>query len=191
MKKQGDQGEAILEDKSLYQKIIDGEAIPEGEQKGWINLEEGQKKHNFAVIDPERRREISRKGAEAVNKLHGKKKTAREALEAILTLKVNDQIIEGADIDTALAERLKRDNPDATIYDLIQIVAAGRALGGNIKAAEYIRDTFGDKPTDKIDISGEIMSEADRAMIARIGARLDDPSLVIAKDVTPLPGDDP
>ena len=106
-------------------------------------------------------------------------------------MKITDDIVAGADIDTAIAERLRRDNPNATIYDLIQAVAVGRALDGNIKAAEYVRDTHGDKPTDKIDISGEIMSEADRAMIARIGARLDDPSLVIAKDVTPLPGDDP
>jgi len=167
-------------EKTLYEKITTGEIEPEGCQKGWKNLETGQREHNFAVIDPERRAEISRKGAEAVNRLHGKKKTAREALENILTLKVNDEIIAGADLAPEIAERLKRDNPDATIYDLIQIVAAGRAVGGNIKAAEYIRDTYGDKPVDKIDLSQEIMTESDRAMIARIAKRLDDPEAEIA-----------
>lgn len=201
--KNDDQGEAILEGcrdpgdkeeaqagKSDFQKVIDGDIEPEGSQKGWKNLIKGQTEHNLRNIDPEKAREIRRKGAEAINKLHGEKKTARESLEAILTLKVTDEILAGAELPDELAERLKRDNPDATLYDLIQLVAVGRAVGGNMKAYELIRDTHGDKPVDRVDISGEIMTEADRAMIARIGARLDDPSLVIAKDVTPLPGED-
>jgi len=175
----GDQG------KSLYEKVITGEVEPEGSQKGWANLQPD--KYNFAVLnekDPERAKEISRKGAETVNKLHGEKKTAKQCLEKILTLKVNDKIIDGADLDSDIAERLKRSNPDATLYDLIQIVAAGRAVGGNIKAAEYIRDTYGDKPTEKIDVTGEIMTETDRAMLEKIARRLDDPGLIIAKDAT-------
>lgn len=171
-------------EKSLYQKIIDGEVEPEGEQKGWKNLQTGQREHNLTVIDQEKRREICRKGAEAVNRLHGKKKTAKECLESILTLKINDKIIDGADLDPDIAEKLKRDNPDATLYDLIQIVAAGRAVGGNIKAAEYIRDTYGDKPTEKLDITGEIMTDTDRAMLEKISRRLDSPDVVIAKDMT-------
>lgn len=171
-------------EKSLYQKIIDGEVEPEGEQKGWKNLQTGQREHNLTVIDQEKRREICRKGAEAVNRLHGKKKTAKECLESILTLKINDKIIDGADLDADIAEKLKRDNPDATLYDLIQIVAAGRAVGGNIKAAEYIRDTYGDKPTEKLDITGEIMTDTDRAMLEKISRRLDSPDVVIAKDMT-------
>lgn len=171
-------------EKSLYQKIIDGEVEPEGEQKGWVNLQTGQREHNLTVIDQEKRREICRKGAEAVNRLHGKKKTAKECLESILTLKINDKIIDGADLDPDIAEKLKRDNPDATLYDLIQIVAAGRAVGGNIKAAEYIRDTYGDKPTEKLDITGEIMTDTDRAMLEKISRRLDSPDVVIAKDMS-------
>jgi general stress protein YciG len=172
----------MKKEKSLYEKIISGEAEPEGSQKGWNNLK--PEKYNFSVMDKEKHREISRKGAQAVNKLHGEKKTAKQALENILTLKVSDEIIAGADLDPAIAAKLKRDNPDATLYDLIQIVAAGRAVGGNIKAAEYIRDTYGDKPVDKVDISGEIMTETDRAMLEKISRRLDDPGLVIAKDIS-------
>ena len=119
-----------------------------------------------------------------MNKLHGEKKTAKQCLEKILTLKVNDKIIDGADLDSDIAERLKRSNPDATLYDLIQIVAAGRAVGGNIKAAEYIRDTYGDKPTEKLDITGEIMTETDRAMLEKIAKRLDNPDISIVKDAT-------
>ena len=169
---QGDHMEEKKE-KSLFQQVIDGDIEPEGAQKGWINLKKGQNEHNFAVIDPEKAKEIRRKGAEAINKLHGKKKTAREALEGILTLKVTDEIIAGADLPEDIAERLKRSNPDITIYDLIQLVAAGRAVGGNIKAAEYIRDTYGDAPIKEYKIDGSITTEQDRQLMQQIAGRLE------------------
>ena len=163
--------------------IIDGDIEPEGPEKGWNNLQ--PEKYNFAAMDKDRLREISKKGGQAVQKIYGEKKTARESLEKILTLKINDEIIAGADLDPAMAERLKRSNPDITLYDLIQIVAAGRAVGGNIKAAEYIRDTYGDKPTEKVQIDGaEIITEKDRALLEKISSRLDDPDITIAKDIT-------
>ena len=175
--------EAVPE-KSRYKKIIDGEAVPEGSEKGYKNLITGQTVYNFKNLPPEKRKEIQRKGAAAVNALHGEKKTAREALEKILTLKINDNILAGADLDPEIAQRLKRDNPDATLYDLIQLVAVGRAVGGNIKAAEYVRDTFGDSPAHKVDINADIMTAADRALLEKVSSRLSDPDLIIVKDQT-------
>ena len=169
-------------DKTLYQKIISGEVEPEGSQKGWKNLQPD--KHSFRNMEPAKRSEICRKGAEAVNRIHGKKKTAREALENILTLKLTDAIIDGADLDDALADRLKRSSDDLTLYDLIQIVAAGRAAGGNIKAAEYIRDTYGDAPIKQIEVTENITTEADRALMRQIAERLQAPDIVIAADIT-------
>ena len=169
------------EDKSLYNKIISGEVEPEGRQKGWKNLE---KRVSFNQMSPEKRKEVCRKGAEAVRKLHGEKKTAKQSLEQILTLKATDEIIAGADLEPEIAERLKKDNPDATLYDLIQLVAVGRAVGGNMKAYELIRDTYGDKPVDKVEVSADIMTDKDRELLQKISARLDDPGLVIVQDVT-------
>lgn len=157
-------------EKSIYQKIIDGEQQPEGSQKGWKNLK--PEKYNFAVMDPEKRSEISRRGAEALNKIKGEKRTAKEALENILTLRVNDKIINAADIEPELAERLKRAGVDITLYDLIQLVAAGRAVGGNMKAYELIRDTYGDKPIDRVEVTENITTDADRAMLRQIAERL-------------------
>lgn len=184
MKKKKRTGSEAAPEKSRYQMIIDGEADPVGQEKGYKNLLTGQTEFNFNNIDQEKRKEICRKGADAVNKLHGKKKTAREALESILTLKINDEILAGADIDPAVAERFRRDNPEATVYDLIQAVAAGRALGGNMKAYELIRDTYGDSPVHKVDISADIMTAADRALLEKVSNRLADPDLIIVKDQT-------
>ena len=172
-------------EKTRYQQVIDGEVEPQGNEKGWNNLLEGQTEHNFAVMDAEKRREISRKGGIAVQKLHGEKRSAKQALERILTLKVDDSIIAGAELSDELAAKLKRDNPNATLYDLIQLVAVGKAAGGNMKAYELVRDTVGDKPVDKLDISADITTEADRALLDSINARLNEKGahVEIVKDI--------
>ena len=170
-------------EKSRYQKIIDGEAEPAGIEKGWKNLE---KRVSFNMMDPEKRKEICRKGAEAVNRLYGEKKTAREALENILTLKIDDGIMNAADIEPELAERLKRSNPDATLYDLMQIVAVGRAVGGNMKAYELIRDTYGDMPVKQIEVTENVTTEQDREMMRQLSELLKDGGrLEVVKDIDP------
>ena len=158
--------------KSRFRQIIDGDREPEGPEKGYKNLLIGQTVHNIKNMTPEERSEFSRKGAAAVQALHGEKKTARESLERLLTLKVTPEIIAGADLPEEIAQRLRRDNPDATLYDLIQLVAVGRAVGGSIRAAEYVRDTHGDKPADRVQVQQDIMTDQDREMLARIADRI-------------------
>ena len=169
-------------EKTRYQQVIDGDVEPEGVEKGWHNLEQ---RTSFNAMDKERQREIARMGANAVNKLHGEKKTAKQALERILSLRVDDNIIAGAELPEDLAQKLKRDNPNATLYDLINLVAVGRAVGGNMKAYELVRDTFGDKPVDKVDITADVTTEADRALMASIASRLEETGahVEIVKDI--------
>jgi hypothetical protein len=168
--------------KTRYQQIVDGDIEPQGRERGWINLE---KRIPINTRPIEEQLEIRRKGQKALMELHGEKKSARESLEKILTIKINDEILSGADVPTEIIDRIKRDNPNMTLYDLIQVVAIGKAIGGNMKAYELVRDTHGDKPTDKVEISDNIMTDVDRAMLKKISARLEDGDrLEIVRDVT-------
>ena len=170
-------------EKTEYQKIIDGDQEPVGSQKGWKNLE---KRVSFNDMDPEKAREIQRKGAEAVNALKGEKRTAREALENILTLKVTDKILSNSDLEPELAERLKRSGINITVYDLLQLVAVGRAAGGNMKAYELIRDTYGDMPVKQIEVTENVTTEADRELMRQLSERLQEGGhLEIVKDLEP------
>lgn len=169
-------------EKSRASMIIDGEIEPEPNERYLLNL---RKRVPFNQMDAEKHKEICRKGQKALAELHGEKKTARQSLEKILTLKINDAILEGADVPTEVVERIKRDNPNMTLYDLIQTVAVGRALEGNVKAMEYVRDTHGDKPIDRVDITGDVMTESDRAMLEKITKRLDEgDEILVVKDIT-------
>ena len=175
--------EAAPDGRTEYDRIKDGDQEPTGCQKGWSNLTGD---YNFAVMDKEKHREISRKGAAAVNKLHGEKKTAKQALENILTLKVTDDMIKGADLAPEIAERFKRSMPDATVYDLIQAVAVGRAVGGNMKSYELIRDTYGDMPIKQIEVTENVTTDADREVMRQLSERLQEGGrLEIVKDLEP------
>ena len=74
---------------------------------------------------PRERKEICRKGAEATNRIKAQRKTLREELLLLLA---------------------KGDTQEKLSLSIIQ-----KALTGDTKAYEVIRDTIGEKPKDVID----------------------------------------
>ena len=156
-------------EKSRASMIIDGDIEPEPNERYLLNL---RKRKPFNLYSKEEMHEIAVKGGKAVQELHGERRSAKESIENILSLKATDEIIQKADIDTAIAERLKRDNPNATLYDLIQAVAIGKALDGSINAMSYVRDTNGDMPRKEIAITEDIMTDSDRDLLQSINERL-------------------
>lgn len=75
--------------------------------------------------------EKGRKGGLASGIARREKKTLRQRLELLLARKVDD-------MDTA---------------DALSIALIEKALSGDVRAYEVIRDTIGEKPTDKVDAS--------------------------------------
>ena len=151
--------------------IVEGLIEPEENERYLLNL---RKRKPFNEWDKDELHAVAVAGGKAVQELHGKRRSARESLSDVLTLKVTPEILAQADIDEAVADRLRRDNPNATIYDLIQAVAVGKALEGNMKAYELIRDTNGDKPVDKVEVADNVTTESDRELMRTIAARLAD-----------------
>lgn len=174
-------GKEEKKQKSRASMIIDGEIEPEDGEKYLLNL---RKRKPFNQWDKERMHEVAVMGGKAVQELHGERRTAKQSLSNVLTLKATDEIIAGADIDPKITERLKRDNPNATIYDLIQAVAVGKALDGSIRAMEYVRDTNGDKPIDRVEVTENIMTDRDRELLQSISDRIGTGSLEVVKEIT-------
>ena len=171
----------VKKEKSRVSMIIDGDIEPATkEERKYLNL---RKRTPITARPPEEQKEIRRKGAEAARKIQGEKKTAKQSIEKILSLKVPEAMERKA--DPALIQRLKQAVPDATLYDLINTIAIERAIDGSIRAAEYVRDTAGDRPTEKIQADiNNVMTEADRALLETIAARIDGGSLEVVKDIT-------
>ena len=57
---------------------------------------------------------------------------------------------------------------DATNLDMIIASALKQASRGNTKAYEFLRDTIGEKPTEKISAEVETITAEDRERIERI-----------------------
>ena len=155
-------------EKSRASMIIDGDIEPNDDERYLLNL---RKRKSFNTWDKDKLHEVAVAGGKAVQELHGEKKTAKQSIERILSLKVTDEIMHGADVDPQIIDRLKRDNPDATLYDLIQAVAVGRAVNGNIQAMQYVRDTHGDMPKQQIEVT-DTTTESDRELMRQIVERL-------------------
>lgn len=106
-----------------------------------------------------------RSAQESMRMLLGLKATKQQANTVIRRL-LRDQDVSDADIDIdSLPDGL-------TQYDLINLAMTSVAKLGSDKAATYVRDTAGDKPTDKTEISGNIMTDGDRDLIAKIRERM-------------------
>ena len=156
--------------------------MTEKKNKGWNNITPG----GFEKMDKERLREVSRKGAARMLEVKREKRTAKKCLEDILTLECSEDIIAGAELPPELAEQLKGYAGKITMYDLVNLVTVGQAIGGNMRAAEYIRDTYGDMPTKQLNVEGvELMTEADRLLLQKVTARLENPDMLIVADATP------
>ena len=85
----------------------------------------------FNEMDAEKKKNIQSKGGKAGAKSKRKRKEFREALKVALTIKLDDdQTVQ-----------------DKGIESLLQ-----KFMAGDLKAFEIVRDTIGEKPTDKQEV---------------------------------------
>lgn len=108
---------------------------------------------------PEEYRKNGAKGGIASGKAKREKKRTKEILDIFLSMPLKKR--KEAEIEDIKAfEELKGKN--ITVNEAIQLKQVQRALNGDLNSALYIRDSIGDKPTDKVEttikpiiISGE------------------------------------
>ena len=110
-------------------------------------LEKG--KNAFARMTPEQRAEYGRKGAEKANETKRKRKEMRETLDILLNMPLKKGKVYSAEEIKSFAD-LKGKN--ITIEQAMMITLVQKALKGDLNAIGMVRDTVGEKPTDKMEI---------------------------------------
>ena len=104
-------------------------------------------------LTPEERRENARQMGIASGKARRKKKAMKETLEILLSLPLEN----GKNIDEEKIKNLAAlDGKNVSVQTAILYAQILRALNGDTKAAEYVRDTSGNKLKEGIELSGEI-----------------------------------
>ena len=133
-----------------------------GRQKRELNLQP------MNSLDKQRRSEISRLGGLARQEQIRQRKTMKEQILSFLDSQVSRDIAEkylGTDAN-GLAEE------DLTYQGILGAKMWQEAVEkGNARAAEFIRDTSGQKIKDEIQINGEIITLSDRALLDNIASR--------------------
>ena len=120
-------------------------------------------------MSEDEKKEFARKGGIARGEQRRKQRTMKEQMLALLNTTASREQAErylGAD-----AEKLTED--DMTFQGLMTAKMWQEAtLNGNAKAAEFCRDTSGQRPKDIIEMTADITTDSDRALMANIAERL-------------------
>ena len=119
---------------------------------------------------PEERAEIARKGQVASTKVKRHKKALRDIMEVVLSLEAPQDMLEAGNEIARKMQRLAKSRGEAVdVYEAIAMAQAHRAAQGDTAAATWVRDSAGDKPTDKLaQIGGPEVTEADIALLRKL-----------------------
>lgn len=120
-----------------------------------------------SMRSPEERAELARRGAKANRENRQREKNMQECMKAILSLTVSKK-----DARRGLEEYegLISDNP--TIMEVLNLVQVREAREGNTKAYEVVRDTAGFKPVERQEITADIMTDSDKALLEKVSRRV-------------------
>ena len=107
--------------------------------------------------DPEEASKRGTAGANASNTTQAARRSIKEILEELSKKTVTAEEAE----EYGLIE-------GTTLLEAANLAQIRRAMKGDTKAAEYIRDTLGEKPTEKISAEVETITAEDRERIEKI-----------------------
>ena len=102
-------------------------------------------------LDPENDLKVRRAGAEATNAKLAQRRTFKEQIDIYLSQKNKETGRTGIeDVTLSMVER---------------------AIAGDVKAAQFLRDTAGEKPADTVDLNANVMTEADKSLMNKLKKR--------------------
>lgn len=117
--------------------------------------------------DPEQAKAIRVQGAKAKGAKAAQRRTIREIYRELLAAQMPEKVTAEAVQEYAQTAG----KSEITGYDAVAIAQLIEAQKGSTRAAEFVRDSVGDKPGEKVEMSGQ-MTDADRRLLAAACKRL-------------------
>lgn len=104
-------------------------------------------------LSTEEAQKMGRKGGIASAKARKEKKALKDTLEELLAMPIKDGKSQDIDKIKSIAG-IKGKN--ITMQEAIMVAMLNKAAKGDVRAAEYVRDTIGQKPSDKMKLEAEV-----------------------------------
>ena len=110
-------------------------------------------------------KEIQRMGAESLNAKLSQRKSNKEILEDIARKNTPIEELERLGLEAS---------SENNMLVAANYAAVLKAIRGDIKALEYIRDTLGEKPVTEVNATIEEITPEDKELLERVNRRLSD-----------------
>lgn len=135
-------------------------------------------------LTPKERRESASKAGKASAASRRRKKTMREAAQVILSMPCREGEPDDAEYMSDLFKRNKRGKviidkktgkpipKNLTVEQASLISIAEKAMNGDVKALEFLRDTAGEKPANQVELTTDIAQAASE--LSQMLAEMDD-----------------
>ena len=104
-------------------------------------------------LTPSERRERAIKAGKASGKARREKKAMKDTLADLLSMPLKDG--KSADVET-IKNLAALKGKNITVQEAIMLAQIQKAMKGDTKAAEYVRDTSGNKLKEGVELSGGI-----------------------------------
>jgi len=171
-----DDGTPINLDKDTYRRTGEKEYTfkngikldhsPKGPEKGMGNMQRDRYSKQLAGVSSKAAEKKRKSAQESMNRILSCASSKRVADRVLKNLQKDDELKQPID-DILPADMLQGlDN-----YDIVNLAMYIKATQGNDKAATYVRDTAGDKPTDKAQIDANVITDGDRILLAKLMQR--------------------
>ena len=108
-------------------------------------------------INKDTAREMQLKGAAVRKRNNEERKRMKEELNTLLKMSLKKGEYQFPEDITNLAEAKEMNIPVQTAINISMIQ---RAIMGDVQAATWVRDTLGEKPTDKVELDQSLTIEA-------------------------------
>lgn len=115
------------------------------------------------AVSPEKELEIRRAGREAQAAMFRQRQSIAESIEIMLAKKADPEEIESYGLSHG-----------ATKQDVMVAAILRQAAAGNVKAFTSLRDTVGEMPTIKQEVTADILTAEDRELLEKIRSRQQD-----------------
>ena len=109
--------------------------------------------NEFAKMTPEQRREYGRKGGLKKGENYKRRKELRETLDVLLDMPLRTGRTTNVEKVQAFAN-LKGKN--ITVDQAMMVCLIQKALKGDLNAIAMVRDTIGEKPTEKVNMDAKV-----------------------------------
>lgn len=121
-------------------------------------------------LEPEKLKEMARKAQAKGTETQRQRRTLKEICQTIAELQLDSSEAITEPTAKRIAEQTaKQTGKPCTVYEAMAAAQAAQAMAGNVKAFVAFRDSAGDKPTENVEIGGELSANS-QALLDKLAA---------------------